>query len=233
MKPFHDELYYYTANGPSGNKGYVISLQAATEALCPAGRILHATGKKLVPGIHPMSFINGKLNPYPKLLISVYDSVSLLRGFIDPSSTAFVRAGLPMTPVIQADSQPVNQAPAVVNPEPAIVNPQPISMPVENNTNLTEAPEKLYIKSKMVFPAGDYSVTPAEAQSASVGTITNIPGRLTMKINTSSLTQDSMIFLTPLGRGPTLVAVSDIQASIGQFTISAGSVCTVNWMIVN
>jgi hypothetical protein len=138
MKPFHDELYYYTANGPSGNKGYVISLPAATEALCPAGRILHATGKKLVPGIHPMSFINGKLNPYPKLLISVYDSVSLLRGFIDPSSTAFLRAGLPMTPVIQADSQPVNQAPVVLNPEPVIVNPQPIPMPVENNTNLTD-----------------------------------------------------------------------------------------------
>jgi hypothetical protein len=94
-------------------------------------------------------------------------------------------------------------------------------------------PEKLTLAQRVTFPADDYTVNPAEAGSASLGTVSNIPGKLAMKVNTTALTENSMVFLTPLGRGPTLVAVSDLQPSLGQFTIAAGSVCTVNWLIIN
>jgi hypothetical protein len=107
------------------------------------------------------------------------------------------------------------------------------SLPTPAAVPAPEVSTKLCINSRVSFPAGDYTTEPAQAESASIGTITNIPGKLPMKINTSALTENSMIFLTPIARGPTIVAISDIQVSTGQFTIAAGSVCTVNWMIVN
>ena len=226
-QPFHGEFYVYTANGLSGNKGYITLVQGATPEKCPAGRSLHATGKKLTPGIHPMGFLLGKPLSNPKVLVSVYDSVSLLRGFIDPSSPAFTRSNMP---VLQ------NQPPQAVQsnssaPAPLAEVPPPVAAPVAPVAPVI--PEKLTLAQRVVFPADDYTVNPAEAGSASLGTVSNIPGKLAMKVNTTALTEHSMVFLTPLGRGPTLVAVSDLQPSLGQFTIAAGSVCTVNWLIIN
>jgi len=44
----------------------------------PAGRLLHKTGKKLIPGVHP-----GVTN----YAIGVYESTTGLRGYIQPQST--------------------------------------------------------------------------------------------------------------------------------------------------
>jgi len=255
---FHGEFYVYTANGPSGNKGYITLVPGATAEKCPAGRALHATGKKLTPGIHPMSFLLGKPLSNPRTLISVYDSISLLRGFIDPSSPTFTRPGMPQqipssavtldTSSSTPETQPVVSQ--VIHPvvDLSILNtavdhaisqavPQAVSDAVTHamSTFIPAAvtPAKILVDTKVTFPAGDYSTIAAEAGSSSIGSISNIPGKLSMKVNTTALTDHSMVFLTPLGRGPTLVAISDVQPSIGQFTIAAGSVCTVNWLIVN
>lgn len=329
---FHSEFYVYTANGPSGNKGYLSSVSGANAEKCPAGRSLHATGKKLTPGIHPMGFVLGKPNPVSRVLISVYDSVSFLRGYIDPTSPTFTRLGMPqiskIEPPVDQPSEPgveVSLAPTLSPLDVSLLNasvdqavsqalplavsealaqalPQAVSralsealvtsVPTAVSNAVTDsvaqaipsaiaavsqsvpsavanavaeavpsavgqavsqavgqavahavaqvfpaqtqAPEtKLLLTSRVSFPAGDYTVNPGEAGSSSIGTISNIPGKLAMKVNTSALREDSLIFLTPLGRGPTLVAVSDLQPSTGQFTIAAGSVCTVNWMILN
>ena len=47
---------------------------------CPAGRILHETGKKLYPGANP------DVNQY---MVSVFDPVSMLTGFINPNNPIF------------------------------------------------------------------------------------------------------------------------------------------------
>ena len=238
---FHGEFYYYTANGPSGNKGYITLVPSATAEKCPAGRKLYATGKKLVPGIHPMAFLLGQPNPNPKPLVSVYDSTTFIRGYIDPTSPTFSRIDMPQVSTDGEATQPPVaapvDAPVATSVDTSVSAPvaAPVLAPVAAPLPPPEPviPTKLCISSRVVFPAGDYSTTPAEAGISSLGTITNIAGKLTMKVNTDALTEDSMIFLTPLGRGPTLVAISDVQVSTGQFTIAAGSVCTVNWMIVN
>jgi hypothetical protein len=239
--PFNDEFYLYTANGPSGNKGYLTLIPSASADNCPSGRTLYATGKKLTPGIHPMAFIHGQPNPNPVTLISVYDSISFLRGFIDPTSPTFTRpyitnsATAAKCDLCVPVEEPVAALPVAALPVAALpVAALPVAaLPVAAVPVAALPATKLALAQRAVFPADDYSVNPAEAGSSSIGTITNIAGKLSMKINTSALTEDSMVFLTPLCRGPTLVAVSDIQPSTGQFTIAAGSVCTVNWLIVN
>ena len=209
-KPFYMEFYQYDLKKDSSGRkrGYLRLTPNTNSTNCPDDRVLHFTGKKLVPQINPMEFLLGNPNPNPKLLISVYDSVTFLRGYIDPSSATF----------------------AVYN--------QILPSSFDLGTSGSNLPPlggsaKLNVGPSAAFPSGDYSVVPAEAGSACVGTIANMPGKLTMIVNTTALTPTSVILLTPVGKGPTLVAVSDIQVQTGQFTISAGSVCTVNWLIVN
>jgi len=60
--------------------GTLSVLSTATPTNCPAGRILHETGKKLFPGANP------NVSDY---LVSVYDPVSMLTGFINPNQPFF------------------------------------------------------------------------------------------------------------------------------------------------
>ena len=58
----------------------LIPILGGTPESCPAGRILHETGRKLYPGINP-----GIRVP----MVAVYDGVSRFTGFIDPSHSLF------------------------------------------------------------------------------------------------------------------------------------------------
>lgn len=58
----------------------VLSAVPGAAGNAPAGRILRETGRKLVPGANP-----GVSN----YMVSVYDAVSLLTGFIDPNARVF------------------------------------------------------------------------------------------------------------------------------------------------
>jgi len=60
--------------------GTLSVLSTATAGNCPAGRILHETGKKLFPGA------NNGVNDY---MVSVYDPISMLTGFINPNQPFF------------------------------------------------------------------------------------------------------------------------------------------------
>jgi hypothetical protein len=82
-KPFKQEFLTYTVSTnarfePVGSTGFVTS----TDALCPAGRILHVTGRKLYPGANV---------GITSFLLSVYDPITFLNGFIDPSSSTFAK----------------------------------------------------------------------------------------------------------------------------------------------
>lgn len=60
--------------------GTLSVLSTATAGNCPSGRILHETGKKLFPGANP------GINDY---MVSVYDPISMLTGFINPNEPFF------------------------------------------------------------------------------------------------------------------------------------------------
>jgi len=93
-RPFNEEFYTYTTSTNSkfqivGTFTLVIN---ATEANCPGSRVLHLTGRKLYPNVNPMTnFVRNAPLQSAKFLVSVYDPVSSLSGFIDPTSATFAK----------------------------------------------------------------------------------------------------------------------------------------------
>jgi hypothetical protein len=81
-KPFNAEFFSYSTYVDSSfnTRGTLAANSAATAALCPAGRILHANGKFLNTGVNP---------DVTKYYMGVLDSVTGLNGYIDPSSATF------------------------------------------------------------------------------------------------------------------------------------------------
>ena len=81
---FENDLFSYTTTTNPTTNVTTGSLTApitdATASSCPAGRILRDNGLRLYPGVNP------NVNTY---MIGVYDSVTLLSGYIDPNSPVF------------------------------------------------------------------------------------------------------------------------------------------------
>lgn len=81
--PFNTKLLTYsTSVNPTTFQtvGTLTPNANATAANCPANRVLHTNGRVLVPGANP-----GVTSP----LIGVYDPISALNGFIDPTDPTF------------------------------------------------------------------------------------------------------------------------------------------------
>ena len=102
---FNGIIYSYTTTLNTTNfkqEGRLAALTALpsgttiTAANCPAGRILRETGRKLYPGANPglvlgdsyqgTAVTNNNLN---KMWVLVFDSVTGLRGYIDPNAPQF------------------------------------------------------------------------------------------------------------------------------------------------
>jgi len=99
-KAFHEEFYTYTVskNTLGVTTGAFSFVTGATATTCPGRRVLHLTGRKLYPDVNPMNTFAGT---YPsggaapltskKFLVAVYDPISFLTGFIDPTSNTFAK----------------------------------------------------------------------------------------------------------------------------------------------
>ena len=89
---FNNEFYTYTVgtNANFQTVGTFSLVSGATAATCPAGRVLHLSGKKLFPDINPMNTFVGVLAA-KKFLVGVYDPISFLSGFVDPTSNTFAK----------------------------------------------------------------------------------------------------------------------------------------------
>jgi hypothetical protein len=89
---FRYELYDYTVtlNTTTFNNIGVLTHSDSIGNKCPAGRILHENGKKLHPEVNVMTTFPGA-GPVtsPKFLVGVYDPISFLNGYIDPTSNTF------------------------------------------------------------------------------------------------------------------------------------------------
>jgi len=90
---FHNEFYKYTTsiNSSFATVGTFTLVPGATATTCPAGRIVHLNGRKLYPGVNPMNTFVGLLAVAgnPKFLVGVYDPITNLSGFVDPTSLSF------------------------------------------------------------------------------------------------------------------------------------------------
>ena len=81
--PFDQHFYTYTTRVDTTRKKTIASLTLVSKATCencPAGRILRENGRKLYPGVNP---------EVPYYMVGVYDSVSLLSGYIYPNTNIF------------------------------------------------------------------------------------------------------------------------------------------------
>jgi hypothetical protein len=78
---FNDHFYTYSIN-ESDVFNPVGSLVPVTSdpGLCPSGRVLRETGRKLYPGVHPN---------ITNMMVMVYDDQTLLKGFINPNYSLF------------------------------------------------------------------------------------------------------------------------------------------------
>lgn len=80
--PFNTKLFVYSTsiNSSLVTVGSLTVNPNATTANCPINRVLQTNGKFLLPGVHPN--IN---QPY----VGVYDPISQLNGYIDPTDPTF------------------------------------------------------------------------------------------------------------------------------------------------
>ena len=92
---FNNDFYTYTVskNASFQNVG-TFTLTSSSATVCPANRVLHVTGGKLVPNINPMNTFVGGLSTAGvtspgRLLLKVYDPITFLNGYIDPTNTKF------------------------------------------------------------------------------------------------------------------------------------------------
>jgi hypothetical protein len=92
-KAFDTEFYTYTVttNALGVKRGVFSFVNGATATTCPGRRVLHLTGRKLYPDVNPMDTFVGTALTSKKFLVSVYDPISFLTGFIDPSSNTFAK----------------------------------------------------------------------------------------------------------------------------------------------
>lgn len=93
-KGFNLEFYQYSVSRsdrpPYTTTGVLVLHSSATDKQCPAGRVLHANGKKLIPDVNVMnSFSAGATIQAKKFMLGVYDPESMLNGYIDPTSPTF------------------------------------------------------------------------------------------------------------------------------------------------
>jgi hypothetical protein len=92
-RAFNEEFYTYTVstNALGVTRGVFSVVNGATATTCPGRRILHLTGRKLYPDVNPMDTFVGTALTAKKFLVAVYDPISFLTGFIDPTSNTFAK----------------------------------------------------------------------------------------------------------------------------------------------
>jgi hypothetical protein len=235
-KPFNNDFFTYTVSKNAalqtiGTLGFVTTV----EARCPAGRVLHATGKKLYPNVNPMnntfpltpvsgtSLLAGK-----KFLMAVYDPISQLSGFIDPSSTMFAKYDqlldntFDLGPTANLRTYGAAQA---ASPLGGLAG------------KVTMAPDS----GILLMGSGDARGTNGgvNAGNAVIGRADNCTNG-NYAVNTTACTVNSKVIMTPIyntgtSGNPPQVQVTSINAGHFLFTMSGLTAAGhhVNWMIIN
>jgi len=225
---FHLEFYTYSVslNTITLKNVGTFKLVDAAGANSPSGRVLHENGKKLKPEINPMTtFAVGSPLQSAKFLVGVYDPVSLLSGFIDPTSNTF----------------------AIYETNYSVGNFDGQSNGIIVNTDGQGSKINAGVVSKQVGVAGVIN-----AGNSSVGTAYFTTGQTNVVVNTTAFGANSIVFLTNIGTGFASVTYTATGAGNqftiwstgtptvavsggggGTVTVPATASLVVNWMVVN
>ena len=231
-KGFESEFYQYSVSRsdrpPYTTTGVLVLHSSATVKQCPAGRVLHANGKKLIPDVNVMNSFTtpaGATIQAKKFMLGVYDPESMLNGYIDPTSATFAvyDKNRPASDYLLYATGNTAEATALLG--------------------LGGQGSRLPAKVLIGNPA-----TSVAAGASSVGKFTasiislSAEGNTTLAtVATTSVTANSVILLTAGIAGFFVLAVGDIVAGTsfqvkvtnvaGAQTLSAN--IPVNWLIVN
>lgn len=206
-KAFNGEFYTYTAyKDPATGvtTGVFAVVSGATASTCPAGRVLHLTGRKLYPDVNPMTTFVGALTA-KKFLVSVYDPISFLNGFIDPTSNTFSKydQNLPNFFNLGRDGSGVEWSGGG----------QSVAI------HTSDAGVSSSLATGATFAAGNASVGQVILNGAGFVTVTS-----------TAATATSKIFLSALSLGLTMFVSN--QAA-GTFRVNISGAGTVNFLIIN
>jgi len=225
-KAFNNDFFTYTTtvNGAFSTVG-ALGFVTTTAALCPVGHVLHATGKKLYPNVNPMNTFPGgsSLLTAPKFLMSVYDPITLLTGFIDPSSPMFAKYD--QTLANSFDLGPTANTAVYGSAAPPIGG---------QGGKLTLADS-----GPLLAGTGNAQGTGGgvNAGNASVGQVTNVTNS-SYAVNTTACNANSRILLTTVSvSGGSIPTVWTTGVSNGYFTFQIGGLSlanqTMNWLVIN
>lgn len=210
--PFNAEFYTYTVskNPATGvTTGAFSVVSGATPSTCPRGRVLHLTGRKLYPDVNPMNTFVGTALTAKKFLVAVYDPISFLNGFIDPTSNTFAKfdQNVPNFFNLGRDGSGVQWPGGGAGAE----------------LILADAGASSTIANNATFAAGNASVGQVTYNGGATGSIT---------VSSTAVTANSKIFLSSLVSN-TNAYVSSVSA--GSFTIyfPSNGTYTLNFLIVN
>jgi len=236
VNTFDQELFTYTVslNNQYQNVGTLAVVAGATTANCPVGRLLAETGKKLVPGANV-----GVSTP----MVSVYDAVSGLTGFIDPNAAVFTLYSTDKPYFQQRGVDPVGDLDD--NGAPVYTNGDIITKHGDVNVLGGDVNVSGSVDLSGSLTTGHFGVSPKyitattgaiNAGSSSAG-IATFPGNsATLVVTTSactsnSATKHSLVFLTGTGAATLRATVAN-----GSFTITSSSSTdaqAASWLVVN
>jgi hypothetical protein len=130
---FNNEFYTYTTSMNSNFQtvGTFSLVSGASVSVCPANRVLHLTGRKLYPDVNPMNTFVGALSS-PKFLVSVYDPISFLSGFIDPTSNTFAPFDQNLPNFFNLGRAGSNVAPSLGGQGALVTQPNALTAPLYN-----------------------------------------------------------------------------------------------------
>jgi len=225
-KAFTAEFYQYTASRASdlSMKGELVLHAQATANRCPAGRVLHANGKKLIPGVNPMTVFTtpaAATIQAPKFMLGVYDPESMLNGFIDPTSATFAvyDKNRPASAYLSEATGNVAEATAVA------------ALGGQGAEFGTNAADVLVAAASNAATSGTANVGAARA-----GTITFVAGSTdavtTVVVTATTVAASSIVLLSPT----TAVAAYVTATAAGSFTVTTtASAATkpIKFVVVN
>ena len=212
--PFNNEFYTYTAGTNSTTfapTGVFTLVSGATAATCPTGRVLHLTGRKLYPDVNPMTTFVGVLTA-KKFLVSVYDPISFLNGFIDPASATFAKydQNVPNFFNLGRDGSGVEWSGGG----------QSVGI------HTSDAGVSTTLGNTGTFAAGN----------ASCGQIV-INGGGYVTVTSTAVTANSKIFITAIGTNTPAISITSTSGTAtltaGGFRIYVNTATSVNFLIVN
>jgi hypothetical protein len=202
---FNGKVFNYSTYVDSSfvTRGSLVANASFVAGNSKSGRVLHANGKFLNTGTHP---------DVTKYYIGIYDPVTGLNGFIDPTDPVFAPydANLPST---------YNLGTSGAAAPPLGGAGQLLEAGVEGTGTQASA-----------------GATVAFANGETIGSVTLFNGSTAVTITSSAITTSSKIFTTLVNRAAT-VSHSITALAAGTFTVSFGTVAGDNdelhFMIVN